>query len=68
MIELEKKQVYDKRYNSIDIWKLVMAIAVVAIHTKPLIALKNTVVLSLFDQFINLSVPFFFFKLNLFRI
>lgn len=60
MIELEKKQAYDKRYNSIDIWKLVMAIAVVAIHTKPLIALKNTVVLSLFDQFINLSVPFFF--------
>ena len=48
------------RHNHIDLWKFIMAIAVVAIHTRPLINLKGSIVLDFFNLFISMAVPFFF--------
>lgn len=49
-----------RKYNSIDLCKLIMAICVVAIHTHPLekcvIGLAN----NMYDSFVGMAVPFFF--------
>ena len=49
-----------KNYNSIDLWKLIMAICVVALHTNPLINCKNYIILSIYFSIVKMAVPFFF--------
>jgi surface polysaccharide O-acyltransferase-like enzyme len=49
-----------KRYNSIDLWKLIMAFCVVALHTIKLEQSKLTIINELNDSFVNMAVPFFF--------
>lgn len=46
--------------NSIDLVKFIMALAVVAIHTDPLINCFNRNILEIYNQIVNLAVPFFF--------
>jgi len=47
-------------HNSIDFVKFIFAFFVVAIHTKPLINAENPIMLSLYETFLGLAVPFFF--------
>ncbi len=49
-----------RRFNSIDVLKLIMAFAVVAIHTQPLEACSNSNLLNAYDLLVNMAVPFFF--------
>jgi surface polysaccharide O-acyltransferase-like enzyme len=49
-----------KRYNSIDLWKLIMAFCVVALHTITLEQSKLIIINELYDSFVNMAVPFFF--------
>lgn len=48
------------KYNSIDLFKLIMAFSVIAIHTNPLVKCSNTVGLAIYDSFVRIAVPFFF--------
>ena len=48
------------KYNSIDLYKLIMAFCVVAIHTCPLNNYKNEIVLAIYNSFVDIAVPFFF--------
>lgn len=48
-----------KNSNSIDLFKFIMAFAVVAIHTRPFIGDDGTVY-EIYDSLVNLAVPFFF--------
>ncbi len=54
------KDVNKTQYNSIDLVKFIMAFAVIAIHTCPLNHCKNEIVLAIYDNIVNLAVPFFF--------
>ncbi len=49
-----------KRYNSIDLFKFIMAFAVVAIHTHPLEACTNDNLFLAYDLLVSMAVPFFF--------
>ncbi len=49
-----------KKYNSIDLVKLFMAICVVAIHTEPLYYCLNGLVKNIFGAVVGVAVPFFF--------
>lgn len=49
-----------KKYNSIDVWKMVMAVCVIAIHTDMLCNCKSELLKSAFNSFTTLAVPFFF--------
>jgi surface polysaccharide O-acyltransferase-like enzyme len=49
-----------RKYNSLDICKLLMAICVVAIHTHPLENCTTIMVNNLYDSFVRMAVPFFF--------
>ena len=49
-----------KRHSIIDVWKFIMAIAVIAIHTRPLLELKDANISTCFALFTNMAVPFFF--------
>ena len=49
-----------KQYNSIDLMKIIMSIAVIAIHTEPLVGCENTAILSVYKVVTDLAVPFFF--------
>ena len=49
-----------KKYNMIDVCKIIMALCVVAIHTSPLHNCTNELANSIYDAFVNLAVPFFF--------
>ncbi len=49
-----------KRYNSIDICKLCMAVVVVAIHTEPLINCNIAAINQAYRVLTRLAVPFFF--------
>ena len=49
-----------KKYNSIDLCKIFMAVCVVAMHTKPLDGCSNRIILSVYDSIVNCAVPFFF--------
>lgn len=51
---------FNKQYNAIDVTRLFMAICVVAIHTRPLESVTNTVIMSLYNTVLALAVPFFF--------
>lgn len=46
--------------NSLDLFKFLMAICVIALHTHPLYNYKNSVVYNLYDVFTKCAVPFFF--------
>lgn len=49
-----------RRYNSIDLFKLIMAICVVAIHTHPLEYCNSSIILEIYESVVRLAVPFFF--------
>lgn len=48
------------KFNSIDLFKLIMAICVVAIHTEPLAKCTNETVYVMYESFVDMAVPFFF--------
>ena len=48
------------QYNNIDLIKFIMAFAVVAIHTNPLVDCKNDIVQIVYNNIVNMAVPFFF--------
>ncbi len=47
-------------YNAIDLFKLIMAICVVAIHTNPYIAVDNKALLVYTIRVVGVRKPFFF--------
>ena len=47
-------------YNSIDLFKLIMAICVVAIHTTPLYSCDNKTAVSIYNTVVGVATPFFF--------
>ena len=47
-------------YNSIDLFKLIMAICVVAIHTNPLYSCDNKTAVSIYNTVVGVANPFFF--------
>ena len=49
-----------KNYNSIDLFKFVMAICVVAIHTNPMDKCTIKLVNDIYTTFVGMAVPFFF--------
>ncbi|MCH5279924.1 MAG: acyltransferase family protein [Lachnospiraceae bacterium] len=49
-----------KNNNGIDLCKFIMAFAVVAIHTQPLINCTNKYINEIFNLFVSMAVPFFF--------
>lgn len=49
-----------KKFNSIDLFKFLMAICVVAIHTRPLVDISNPAIERIISAVINSAVPFFF--------
>lgn len=49
-----------RKYNSIDLMKIIMSICVVAIHTEPLNNCTNKWALNIFDSVVRMAVPFFF--------
>ncbi len=49
-----------RKYNSIDLIKLIMALCVVAIHTGPLENCTNTLAKGIYEAFVRMAVPFFF--------
>ncbi len=50
----------DKQNNSIDLCKLIMTFAVVAIHTRPFVNCTNDIILKVYELAVGLAVPFFF--------
>lgn len=49
-----------KNFNSIDLWKLFMAVAVVAIHTNPIVTWTNPAAVGIVVMIEEWAVPFFF--------
>jgi surface polysaccharide O-acyltransferase-like enzyme len=49
-----------KEYKVLDIMKFVMAIVVVAIHTRPELSFSSPIVVSLYEAVYAIAVPFFF--------
>lgn len=49
-----------KKYNALDICKLLMAVCVVAIHTHPLEHCRIPIVNDIYESFVRMAVPFFF--------
>lgn len=49
-----------KKYNSIDLCKFIMALCVIAIHTRPLYYSTSEIANSLLDSVVSMAVPFFF--------
>jgi len=47
-------------YNSIDFFKFIMAICVVAIHTQPIAVNTDSVLFSIYNIILTMAVPFFF--------
>lgn len=56
----------DEKYNQIDLFKFIMAIIVVAIHTGPLINCKNELLITIYNNITKLAVPFFFLSSGFF--
>lgn len=55
------ENIFEKRtYCSIDLWKFIMTICVIAIHTQPLINCTNEYLFNAYESFARCSVPFFF--------
>ena len=53
-------KIADKKYNSIDLLKLIMAVCVVAIHTKPLYKCNNEAAIGIYNTIVGVANPFFF--------
>ena len=49
-----------KKFNSIDLFKFIMSLCVVAIHINPLANCRNQTILALYSTITKLAVPFFF--------
>lgn len=49
-----------KKYNSIDLFKFLMACCVIAIHTQPVFGCSNSIIVEVFEAIVNCAVPFFF--------
>ena len=49
-----------RKFNSLDICKLLMAFCVVAIHTHPLEYCTITIANDIYESFVRMAVPFFF--------
>ena len=47
-------------YNSIDLFKFIMALCVVAIHTNPMANCSNVFLNRVYENTVNCAVPFFF--------
>lgn len=54
------EKIEKKRYNGLDIFKFIMAIFVVAIHTDPIRLCTNTIIRKTYFQLVDCAVPFFF--------
>ncbi len=59
-MQCKSQNLTDRCHNSIDLFKLVMAFAVVAIHTRPLDNCTNRNLLTAYDLAVGMAVPFFF--------
>ena len=53
-------EAFRRNYNSIDLFKFIMAFAVVALHTEPLYGLGDGPVVRLYSFAVSMAVPFFF--------
>lgn len=51
---------YNNYFSSIDLVKVVMAVLVVAVHTRPELCIQNDSVQLVLSQIYGLAVPFFF--------
>ena len=51
---------FDRQNNGIDLFKFIMAVAVVAIHTHPLENCTNSDLIKIYEIIVNMAVPFFF--------
>lgn len=60
MQTIGQKPPMSRQYNSIDLCKFIMAFAVVAIHTRPLVNAGSGMLLTVYENFVSLAVPFFF--------
>lgn len=58
--DLEVKRGGARKYNSLDLCKLIMAICIVAIHTQPLEKCEIDLVNNIYESFVRMAVPFFF--------
>ena len=54
------KEGIKEKYNSIDLFKFLMACCVIAIHTQPFFGCSNFLVKKVYDSIVNCAVPFFF--------
>lgn len=52
--------IVQQEYKMLDVMKFVMAIVVVAIHTRPELSFKSTFIRELFEALYSIAVPFFF--------
>jgi peptidoglycan/LPS O-acetylase OafA/YrhL len=50
----------EEKYNNIDLWKFIMAFAVVAIHTGPLKNTGSETAQKIYTVLVSMAVPFFF--------
>lgn len=50
----------NKNYNSIDLFKLIMAVCVIAIHTNPLYKCDNKIIVNIYNTVVGVANPFFF--------
>ena len=57
---MQQLSLVHKEYKVLDIMKFVMAIVVVAIHTRPELSFSSPVVVGLFEAVYTIAVPFFF--------
>ncbi len=48
------------RYNNLDLFKFIMAVVVIALHTEPLKYCKDVFTISVFNSLAGMAVPFFF--------
>ena len=56
----EEKQLSKQKYQGIDLFKFIMSILVIAIHTHPLENSTNIVLNTIYTVFVKMAVPFFF--------
>lgn len=57
---MHKLSLVQKEYKVLDVMKFVMAIVVVAIHTRPEMSFSSPFVIRLFESVYSIAVPFFF--------
>lgn len=59
-MKLAIKEIEEKQFRTIDICKLIMAFAVIAIHTNPVVNVTNQMVVDIVVILEDFAVPFFF--------